>query len=113
MASIVKRAGRNGRVPWGVRVRISGYATLSRSFATKLEAQRWASITEAAARGRTLAVCRDASLADLIDEYLSKAKPSTVFRYCRALSSAFRFGTREPHCAEVTPEAEFRKPARS
>lgn len=77
MACITKRARRDGRVSWGVRVRIQGYATLSKSFPTKLEAQRWASLTEAAARGRTLAVSRDATLADLIDEYLPRAKQST------------------------------------
>ena len=71
------RLGRGGRVSWDVRVRISGYATLSKSFATKLEAQRWAFITEAAARGRTLAVSRDATLANLIDEYSPKARKST------------------------------------
>jgi integrase len=85
MASITKRVGRAGRVTWGVRVRINGYATLSKSFPTKLEAQRWAALTEAAARGRTLAVSRDATLADLIDEYAPKAKKSTkpLLRYWR------------------------------
>ena len=86
MASITKRVGRAGRVTWGVRVRINGYATLSKSFPTKLEAQRWAYLTEAAARGRTLAVSRDATLADLIDEYSPKARNSTrpMLRYWRA-----------------------------
>jgi hypothetical protein len=86
MSSITKRAGRNGRVTWGVRVRINGYATFSKSFPTKLEAQRWASLTEAAARGRTLAVSRDATLADLIDEFTPKAKKSTLalLRYWRS-----------------------------
>jgi hypothetical protein len=69
MASISKRLRRDGRVSWGVRVRVNGYGTLSKSFPTKLEAQRWASLTEAAARGRTLAVGRAATLADLIDEF--------------------------------------------
>lgn len=78
MASITKRTRRNGRVSWGVRIRVIGYDTLSKSFPTKLEAQRWAALHEAAARGRTLAVSRDATLSDLIKEYSPRAKPSTA-----------------------------------
>jgi integrase len=85
MASITKRVGRNGRVTWGVRVRVNGYGTQSKSFVTKLEAHRWASRTEAAARGRTLAIAREASFADLLDEFEPHAKPSTLplLRYWR------------------------------
>jgi hypothetical protein len=92
MASITKRVRRGGGVSWGVRVRVNGYATLSKSFPTKLEAQRWASLTEAAARGRTLAVSRDATLADLIDEYSPKAKRSTraLLRHWRAALGSLR-----------------------
>lgn len=92
MASITKRTRRNGRVSWGVRIRVAGYATLSKSFPTKLEAQRWAALNEAAARGRTLAVCRDATLADLIDECSPKAKASTaaLLRYWRSAIGTLR-----------------------
>jgi integrase len=92
MASITKRVRCDGRVSWGVRVRIQGYATLSKSFPTKLEAHRWASLTEAAARGRTLAVCRDATLADLIDEFSPKARRSTraLLRYWREALGGLR-----------------------
>jgi integrase len=92
MASITKRVRRAGGVSWGVRIRVNGYATLSKSFPTKLEAQRWASLTEAAARGRTLAVCRSATLADLIDEYSPTAKRSTqaLLRHWRGTLGSLR-----------------------
>lgn len=93
MASIQKRVGSNGRrVTWGVRVRINGYGTLSKSFPTKLEAQRWAAVTEAAARGRTLAVSSGATLADMIDEYSPKARRSTqsLLRYWRSELGSLR-----------------------
>ena len=78
MATISKWTRRSGGVSWQVRVRVKGYGTLSKSFPTKLEAQRWAALTEAAAKGRTLAISRDATLHDLIEEYKPKAKPSTA-----------------------------------
>lgn len=93
MASITKRAGRNERITWGVRVRINGYATLSKNFPTKFEARCWASLTEAAARGRTLAVSRDATLADLIDEYTRKAKKSTLAFFAIGASRWAIFGS--------------------
>jgi len=39
MASITKRIHRNGGVSWGVRVRVNGYGTQTKTFVTKLEAQ--------------------------------------------------------------------------
>ncbi len=86
MASIQKRFRRNGGVSWGVRVKVRGYGVLSKTFPTKLEAQRWASVTEAAAKGRTLAVACGASLGDLLDQYEPKAKRPTrlLLRYWRA-----------------------------
>jgi hypothetical protein len=83
MATITKRKGRDRGVSWGVRVRVNGYATLSKTLPATLEAQRWAALTEAAARGRTLALSRDATLADLIDEYTPRAQEI----YSRALVS--------------------------
>lgn len=85
MASITKRFRRNGGVSWGVRVRVNGYGTQTKSFATKLEAQQWASRIEAAAKGRTLAISRQATLADLMDEFEPRAHPSTraLLKYWR------------------------------
>jgi integrase len=77
MASISKWHRRDGGVSWHARVRVVGYNALSKTFRTKLEAQQWASLTEAAAKGRTLAVCREATLGALIDEFSPRAKPST------------------------------------
>lgn len=86
MASIQKRFRRNGGVSWGVRVKVRGYGVLSKTFPTKLEALRWASVTEAAAKGRTLAVTSGASLGDLLDQYEPKAKRSArlLLRYWRS-----------------------------
>lgn len=78
MASIKKRLRRDGGVSWDVRVKVKGYGVLSKTFQTKLEAQRWASLTESAARGRTLSVVSGATLGDLIDEHRPRAKPSTA-----------------------------------
>lgn len=92
MASITKRVGQRGGVSWGVRIRVNGYATLSKSFPTKLEAQRWASLTEAAARGRTLSVCSNATLGDLIDEFSPRARASTrnLLKYWRSAVGTLR-----------------------
>src|SRR4051812_22943721 len=98
MASITKRARRGGGITWGGRARINGYCTLSTSFPTKLEAQRWASLTEAAARGRTLAVARAATVADLIDEYEPKARKST-----RALLAYWRSALGRVRLRDVSP----------
>ena len=85
MASNKKRVRLNGGVSWGVRVKVKGYGVLSKTFPTKLEALRWASVTEAAAKGRTLAVACGATLSDLLDQYEPRAKRSTqlLLRYWR------------------------------
>lgn len=49
-------------------VRVRGYPPQCKSFHTRLEADAWASRTEHAAKGRTLALGRDLTLAQLIDE---------------------------------------------
>src|SRR5258708_3756329 len=98
MASIPKRIRRGGGVSWGLGVRGHGYRQLSHSLPTKLEAQRWASITEAAARGRTLAVGRAATLGDLIDEFSPKARKST-----RALLAHWRSALGTLRLRDVTP----------
>lgn len=161
MASIKKRTRRDGGVSWGVRVKVKGYGVLSKTFPTRLEAHRWGAITEAAARGRTLAVASSASLSDLLDHYEPRAKPSTrrllgywrkqlgsmylrdispvliakhrdlllgaptrsfgqktfrprspstVLHYLCALSSAFRYATRELHWVETNPVTNVSKP---
>lgn len=98
MASIQKRTRSNGRVSWDVRVRVQGYPNLARSFRTKLEAERWASVTEAAAKGRTLAVSQSASLGDLLDEFEPRAKPST-----KLLLGYWRDQLGDLQLREVTP----------
>lgn len=86
MASITKRTRKGGALSWGVRVRVVGHGTLTKTFRTKLEAQVWATRMEASAKGRTLAVARSTSLGDLLDEYEPKAAPSTrkLLPYWRA-----------------------------
>jgi hypothetical protein len=76
VASFSKRSGSNG-VTWNARVRVMGHPTQSKNFKTKAEAKEWAAKTEATITGRTFAVSRDATLSDLIAEYLPKAKPAT------------------------------------
>lgn len=92
MASITKYPRGKGGLSWRVRICVHGYGIICKSFPTKLEAQRWASFTEAAARGRTLAVSREATLADLIDEYSPKAKKSTnaLLRHWRSALGSLR-----------------------
>lgn len=86
MSSISKWHRRNGGVSWRVRVWVNGYGTLTKTFPTKLEAQQWGALTEAAAKGRTLAVSRQAKLSGLIEAFTPHAKPSTskLLRYWSA-----------------------------
>ncbi|MFO1306607.1 MAG: site-specific integrase [Burkholderiales bacterium] len=68
MASITKRRRKDGGTSWDAMIRVRGYPTRCKSFRTRLEAENWASRTEAAAYGRTLVLGRDVTLAQLLDE---------------------------------------------
>jgi integrase len=68
MASISKRKRVRGAISWDAMVRVRGYPTRCKSFRTRIEAETWAARTEAAAQGRTLALGRDLTLAQLLDE---------------------------------------------
>lgn len=85
MASIARRRNRDGSTSWDAAVRIVGYPTACKSFRVRLEAELWASRTEAAAKGRTLTLARDMTLAQLIDEGTPRlVRPAAaVFAYWR------------------------------
>ena len=55
---MIRRRARDGSTSWFVQVRVQGYPAACRTFRTKAEAELWSARTEAAARGRTLAVSR-------------------------------------------------------
>ena len=67
MATISKRHRKDGGLTWDATVRVRGYPTRCKSFRSRLEAEAWASRTEAAAHGRTLALGRDITMAQLVD----------------------------------------------
>jgi integrase len=92
MASITRRRNRDGSTSWDAMIRIVGYPTTCRSFPTKLEAELWASRIEAGARGRTLALSRDTTLADLLDEVAPrlKSKSDAAMAYWRDKLGALR-----------------------
>lgn len=74
MAHIGKRELKGGRVTWDVQVRVRGSPPQCKSFRTRTEADAWASLTEAAAHGRTLAIDKQLTLAHLLDEATPKLK---------------------------------------
>src|ERR1700675_1981270 len=86
MASITKRQRARGAISWDAMVRVRGYPTRCKAFRTRLEAQTWAARTEAAAHGRTLALGRDITLTQLIDEATPKLRRpvAAALRYWRA-----------------------------
>jgi integrase len=76
MASIRKIKGKNG-YSWEARVRRGGNSS-AQSFKTQREANEWAIKTEAHFTGRTFAVSRDRTVADLVAHYRPLAKRSTA-----------------------------------
>jgi integrase len=46
MADFIKRVGTNGKVSWQARVRRKGFPDMFKTFRTKVEAQKWAAVTE-------------------------------------------------------------------
>jgi integrase len=85
MATMRKRRNGDGSTSWDATVRIVGYPTIARSFRSKIKPELWASRTEAAAKGGTLASARGMTLGNLIDEALPRLiKPTAVaFAYWR------------------------------
>src|ERR1700687_3812743 len=72
MATMRKRRNGDGSTSWDATVRIVGYPTNARPFRTKIKGEQWASRTEAAAKGGTLACGRGMTLAHLLDEALPR-----------------------------------------
>jgi len=68
MASIKRKSNKDGTASWIAQVRRRGYPSMTRSFRTKLEAELWASNTESAAMGRTLARASRMLMCELIDQ---------------------------------------------
>ena len=74
-------------------MRVTRHPAICKFFPTKLEAEPWASRIEAAIRGRTLALARDMTVAQLTDEGTPRlVKPvSAAFAYwsaCRSPATA-------------------------
>lgn len=92
MASITKRRRTDGGLSWDAMVRVRGYPTRCKSFRTKIEADAWAARTAAAAHGRTLALGRDLTLAQLIDEAtpMMRRPIAVALRYWRDQLGALR-----------------------
>jgi len=82
---MIRRRARDGSTSWFVQVRVQGYPAACRTFRTKAEAELWSARTEAAARGRTLAVSRGMTVAELIDEGMPQLRNPTAaaFAYWR------------------------------
>jgi len=87
MATIAKRRRTDGGMSWDAMVRVRGYPTRCRSFRTRMEAEAWASRTESAAHGRTLALGHQVTLDALLDEALPRVK--------RPLGSAVKYWRKE------------------
>ena len=91
MATFNKRRNGDGSTSWDAMVRVVGYPAIGKSFPSKLAAELWASRTEDARRGRTLAHARGMTLGHLIDEGLPRLSNPTaaIFAlktkaYCRS-----------------------------
>lgn len=85
MATLNRRRNRDGSTSWDVTVRRAGHPTACKSFPTRLEADLWAARIEARMVGRTLALARDMTFADLLDEALPKLRNpvDSAFAYWR------------------------------
>lgn len=99
MATIRKRRNGDGSTSWDALVRVTGYPAAGKSFRTKLAAELWASRTEAAAKGGTLAAQRGMTLATLIDEGMPRLRNPTerIFAYWRGALGTLRLD-------KITPE---------
>lgn len=113
MASISRRRNRDGSASYDVTVRIVGFPTACKSFGTKLEAELWAGRIESAAKGRTLTLARDMTLAQLIDEATPKLdKPvAAAFGYWREQLGTLRLIDLTPQMVAIHRDLLLGAPA--
>lgn len=83
MATLEKRIGKNGKTTWRVRVRRTDGPALTKSFATKKDADAWARSVEHkldAGEHVPSAEARKRTLADAIDRYFEVTLPNAKHR---------------------------------
>jgi hypothetical protein len=79
VATIVKRAGKDGVVTYQVKIRLHGHPAETASFDRLTDAKRWAQSTEAAIREGRYFPRRESqlhTLGDAVDRYLVEALPN-------------------------------------
>jgi integrase len=107
MATLVRRRSKDGSISWLATIRVTGYPTTCKTFRTKGEASLWSTRIEAAAKGRTLAVSRGMTVAELIDEGTPKLRnPTTAaFEYWREAIGTLRLIDVTPNVVAVHRDA--------
>jgi integrase len=92
MATISPRRNRDGSRSWDVAVRRTGHPTACKTFRTKLEAELWAARLETRMAGRTSALARDMTFAELLDEGLPRLRNpvDAAFAYWREALGTLR-----------------------
>lgn len=86
MATIQKRAGRDGKTSYRVQVRLKGFAPETASFERLTDAREWATKTEADMRaGRHFGQSKRHTFNDLADEYQAHAKDIERLNYWRGV----------------------------
>jgi integrase len=92
MATISPRRNRDGSRSWDATVRRTGHPTACKSFRTKLEAELWSARLETRMAGRTSALARDMTFAELLDEGLPRLRNpvDAAFAYWREALGTLR-----------------------
>lgn len=92
MATLHRRRNRDGSTSWDVTVRRTGHPTACKTFKTKLEAELWSARLESRMAGRTTAVARDMTFAELLDEALPRLRNpvGAAFDYWREALGTLR-----------------------
>jgi integrase len=92
MASLRRRRKADGSWSWDATVRRVGYPTACKSFPTKMEAEYWSARIEAAAAGRTLALTKGMTAAQMLDEVVPRLRNpvACVFAYWREAIGSLR-----------------------
>lgn len=92
MATIKPRRRRDGSRSWDASVRRTGHPTACKSFRTQLEAELWAARLEARLAGRTRALAKSMTFAELLDEALPRLRNPTAsaFAYWREALGTLR-----------------------